>query len=59
MSVPRRPKLDIPPMALRPAPTAPRFRDFVRSVLVILAAFVGICVVLGVGVRIIRAVALY
>jgi hypothetical protein len=59
MPMPRRPKLEMPSVTtMRPAPPAPRFRDFVRSVLVILVAFVGICVALGIGLRIIRAVAL-
>ena len=61
MSMPRRPKLEIPPVTTMrpapPAPPAPRFRDFARSVLVILVAFVGICVALGIGLRIVRAVA--
>ncbi|GDX70300.1 hypothetical protein LBMAG38_13910 [Chloroflexota bacterium] len=58
MSMPRRPKLEIPPVTtMRPALPAPRFRDFARSMLVILAAFVGICVALGIGLRIVRAVA--
>ena len=59
MSMPRRPKLNVPPLAFQSAPPAPapRFRDFARSVLVILVAFVGICVALGIGLRIVRAVA--
>ena len=57
MPMPRRPKPDL--SLTRPAPATPRFRDFVRAVVVILAAFAGICLAIGVGVKIVLAIALH
>jgi hypothetical protein len=55
--MPRRPKPDL--SLTRPTPATPRFRDVVRAVVVILAAFAGICCAIGVGVKIVLAIALH
>lgn len=55
MAMPRRPALNIPPVAPRHGPT---LRQAIRAALVLLAGFFFTCAMVGVGLKLILAIAL-
>lgn len=59
MAMPRRPKIEIPPMNLQPPTPRARatFLDYARAVGVILGTVLASCVAIGVGLRLIVFIA--